>query len=462
MERANQDLGAVLHCVTAWNPSSWSNHLPWIVLPLFPAQEDEIAVLSPGPSLPMSEGVEGWPLHSADLNQHIADRHAPNYQPGSLPSSLSACLLTCYLKLHFSQLRSHPRLPVEPRLNRMVPSVLSLFLLIHLCLAALVPGTQREEPAVAPPPSTALANPFGTGETDRRLLQSYIQANLKDGQGPEISTWEQDVFFLFRLYDYDRSGHMDGLELMKLLSDYNSHNAPDAQASEPVVSMVDFLLQTHDLNQDGLLAPSELLSPPVPHTHHTQDSNSNDAPHQKQEVAAPNTDEEKETQQDNMAEDKESAEAIVSDVHKKISEAFEAFDHESNKTVDVREIGTIIRSLGCFPTEAELHDIIAEVRTEDHTGYIQFERFLPTMTKVLLERKFRPIPEDLVLQAFEVLDQQKKGYLEPEELTQHMMQEGEPFTKQEMDEMLSAAIDPEKNIIYYKDFVSMMTIDTDA
>lgn len=26
-----------------------------------------------------------------------------------------------------------------------------------------------------------------------------------------------------------------------------------------------------------------------------------------------------------------------------------------------REIGTIIRSLGCFPSEAELHDIIAEV-----------------------------------------------------------------------------------------------------
>lgn len=33
-----------------------------------------------------------------------------------------------------------------------------------------------------------------------------------------------------------------------------------------VVTMVDFLLQTQDLNQDGLLAPSELLSPPLPHT----------------------------------------------------------------------------------------------------------------------------------------------------------------------------------------------------
>jgi Ca2+-binding EF-hand superfamily protein len=33
---------------------------------------------------------------------------------------------------------------------------------------------------------------------------------------------------------------------------------------------------------------------------------------------------------------------------KKIQEAFEVFDHEHNNAVDVREIGTIIRSLGKF------------------------------------------------------------------------------------------------------------------
>ncbi|XP_046887255.1 dynein regulatory complex protein 8 [Hypomesus transpacificus] len=160
-----------------------------------------------------------------------------------------------------------------------------------------------------------------------------------------------------------------------------------------------------------------------------------------------------------MADEKDSAEAIVSDVHKKITEAFDVFDHGFNKTVDVREIGTIIRSLGCFPTEGELHDVIAEIEEEEPTGYVRFEKFLPSMTKVLMERRFRPIPEDLLLQAFEVLDQQKKGYLEPEKLTKYMTQEGEPFTQEEMDEMLSAARDPDKDVVFYKDFVSMMTVD---
>ncbi|PWA17236.1 hypothetical protein CCH79_00010549, partial [Gambusia affinis] len=171
------------------------------------------------------------------------------------------------------------------RLVRLVPPALSLCFLINLSLAAPgLPGTQREESDVRPPPG--LINPFGSGEEERRLLQSYIQQSLRNSQGsPDITSWEQEVFFLFRLYDYDRSGFLDGLEVMKLLSDYNSHHALGPEASEQVVSMVDFLLQTQDLNQDGLLDPSELLSPSFINT---QGSSNNKTPHQEQELAEEN------------------------------------------------------------------------------------------------------------------------------------------------------------------------------
>ena len=36
---------------------------------------------------------------------------------------------------------------------------------------------------------------------------------------------------------------------------------------------------------------------------------------------------------------------------------------------------------------------------------------------------------------------------------------GEPFSQEEMEEMLSAAIDPESNSIHYKDYITMMVID---
>uniref|UniRef100_A0A8C0WLF3 EF-hand domain-containing protein n=1 Tax=Castor canadensis TaxID=51338 RepID=A0A8C0WLF3_CASCN len=153
------------------------------------------------------------------------------------------------------------------------------------------------------------------------------------------------------------------------------------------------------------------------------------------------------------------SEVTVAEFHRKIKEAFEVFDHESNDTVDVREIGTIIRSLGCCPSEGELHDLIAEVEEEEPTGYIRFEKFLPVMTKVLLERRYRPIPEDVLLRAFEVLDTAKRGYLTREELVKLMTEEGEPFSQEEMEEMLSAAIDPESNAMNYRDYITMMVID---
>uniref|UniRef100_A0A8C9PBV5 EF-hand domain-containing protein n=1 Tax=Spermophilus dauricus TaxID=99837 RepID=A0A8C9PBV5_SPEDA len=120
----------------------------------------------------------------------------------------------------------------------------------------------------------------------------------------------------------------------------------------------------------------------------------------------------------------------LAELHNKIKEAFEVFDHESNNTVDVREIRTIIRSLGCCPSEGELHDLLRFVEELEPTGYIRYEKFLPVMTKVLLERRYRPIPEDVLLRAFEVLDSAKRGFLTKEELIKHMTEEGDPFSQE--------------------------------
>ncbi|XP_063318328.1 dynein regulatory complex protein 8 isoform X2 [Pelmatolapia mariae] len=122
------------------------------------------------------------------------------------------------------------------------------------------------------------------------------------------------------------------------------------------------------------------------------------------------------------------------------------------------EIGTIFYSLGFFPTQADLQKFTSEVEDE-RSGYIHWDRFLPAMTKVLLEDKFPPISDELLLQAFEVLDKEKRGYLEPEELTNYMTKEGEPFTQEEMDEMLTAFTDEEKKHIYYKDVIPHLTLE---
>ncbi|XP_029114306.1 cell growth regulator with EF hand domain protein 1 isoform X2 [Scleropages formosus] len=140
--------------------------------------------------------------------------------------------------------------------------VLLLLLLSESCVCAPQnPASDRSDAADGSPHLT-MVNPFGAGEEERRLLQRYVKENLKDGQlNPDLTTWEQEIFFLFSLHDYDRSSNLDGLEMMKLLSDFLSHRSMDPQSGESVVSVVDGLLQTQDQNQDGLLDLSELLSP---------------------------------------------------------------------------------------------------------------------------------------------------------------------------------------------------------
>uniref|UniRef100_A0A1A8EUU8 EF-hand calcium binding domain 2 n=1 Tax=Nothobranchius korthausae TaxID=1143690 RepID=A0A1A8EUU8_9TELE len=154
-----------------------------------------------------------------------------------------------------------------------------------------------------------------------------------------------------------------------------------------------------------------------------------------------------------MAENRQHTET-VSDIHKKITTAFKLFDYDANNTVDVREINTIVFSLGCFPSKADLHQIIAEVE-EGSSGYVHLDTFLPVMTKVLLEHRFPPIPVEHILRAFEVLDKENKGHLEEGELTKYMTEEGEPFTNKEMEEMLAVLLNNKKGLVYYRDAVGL-------
>uniref|UniRef100_A0A3Q3N4B4 EF-hand calcium binding domain 2 n=1 Tax=Mastacembelus armatus TaxID=205130 RepID=A0A3Q3N4B4_9TELE len=145
-------------------------------------------------------------------------------------------------------------------------------------------------------------------------------------------------------------------------------------------------------------------------------------------------------------------------VHKKIKAAFQAFDYESNDTVNVREIATIIYSLGCFPTQKDIHDFIAQVE-EDHTGYVHLEKFLPAMTTVLFETN-RSSPLRYVILIIPInYPIMYKRFSNPSCLSMVVFAPGEPFTQEEMDEMLTAFTDHENNRINYKVIISQLTTD---
>ena len=61
-------------------------------------------------------------------------------------------------------------------------------------------------------------------------------------------------------------------------------------------------------------------------------------------------------------------------------EAFSLFDKDGDGTITTKELGTVMRSLGQNPTEAELADMINEV-DPDGNGTIDFPEFLTMMAR---------------------------------------------------------------------------------
>ncbi|CAH8483314.1 unnamed protein product [Schistosoma turkestanicum] len=149
----------------------------------------------------------------------------------------------------------------------------------------------------------------------------------------------------------------------------------------------------------------------------------------------------------------EQSETREDDLEAKIKDIFDLFDHERNKTIDFRELGTVIRALGGVPTEAEIISLVRELENDPPNGYINYETFLPVMMQAMRQKRFEPVSEEELLKAFLVLDPEKKGFLSAEALESYMVSSGEPFTKEEMEEMLAAATDFSKGKIMYRGFV---------
>merc|ERR1711920_505886 len=128
-------------------------------------------------------------------------------------------------------------------------------------------------------------------------------------------------------------------------------------------------------------------------------------------------------------------------------EAFSLFDKDGDGTITTKELGTVIRSLGQNPTEAELQDMINEVDADDN-GTIDFPEFLN-----LMARKMKDTDSE---EEFKVFDKDGNGFISAAELRHVMTNLGEKLTDEEADEMIREADVDGDGQINYEEFVKMM------
>jgi len=115
-------------------------------------------------------------------------------------------------------------------------------------------------------------------------------------------------------------------------------------------------------------------------------------------------------------------------------ELFGLFDKNSEGSVDINELGTMLRGLNLSPTEEEVNNIKKEIDPSD-SGKFNQDAFLEIIRK---RPKETDTIEDLTKAlAFLVSEDKTSSTIDAEEFKKFMTSKGEPLQSAEIEEVLS-------------------------
>ena len=151
-----------------------------------------------------------------------------------------------------------------------------------------------------------------------------------------------------------------------------------------------------------------------------------------------------------------------------IKEAFLVFDKNGDGSINAKELGSVMRSLGGkIPrgADVELQELINEVDANDN-GTIEFAEFLTMIRKMKdsndnhhkkeeIEQALTEQEEE-IRQAFEVLDKDGNGFLSEAELRPMMTSFYEKASEKEVNQMIKDADIDGDGQVNYKEFVKIM------
>jgi len=128
-------------------------------------------------------------------------------------------------------------------------------------------------------------------------------------------------------------------------------------------------------------------------------------------------------------------------------EAFALWDGDKDGKVGASDIGTMMRSLGMNPTEAEIRQIVKEIPG----GKVDLPSFLKIMQKANTTR----IAEKEIIEAFKVFDPSNTGFISIAELRHVLTILGEKLTNEEVHELIKEA-DDGTGRVNYKNYTKLL------
>ena len=144
------------------------------------------------------------------------------------------------------------------------------------------------------------------------------------------------------------------------------------------------------------------------------------------------------------------AEQLTEEQIAEIKEAFSLFDKNGDGKITIKELGTVMKSLGQNLTKAELKDIIKE-NDADGNGVIDFSEFQSMMIKKMKDGS----SEEELIEAFKAFDH-GSGRISSSEIRQVMASLGQKMTEEEVEELIRGADVDGDGHINYEEFVRLM------
>ena len=120
-----------------------------------------------------------------------------------------------------------------------------------------------------------------------------------------------------------------------------------------------------------------------------------------------------------------------------------------------RDVGTIMRYLGAYPTEEEIvADIIPSLQDETDLHNVKYTVLEPFLVRVTVEKLYEPDTEEVLLQAFRTLFPDKP-YTDEATMAEVLRQGEYGFKEKEIDDFMRVAKSAAKSdsgLIYFEEY----------
>lgn len=136
---------------------------------------------------------------------------------------------------------------------------------------------------------------------------------------------------------------------------------------------------------------------------------------------------------------------------KEFSFQFLLFDKDGDDHIATSELGTVIRSLGLYPTNLEVQGMI-DLVDADRSGTLSLEDFL----KLMSTQVSRVETEEDVRDAFRVFDKASDNFISAAELRHLLTNLGEKLSEEQVDELIADADVDSDHHINYEELIKMM------